>query len=448
MAYQQDRLEISRPLREHLLTRFEQLNELAEAAEAEADEEQEQEQTLTLEAETILKDAYRVKATDIHMDPGEDTMRIRLRVDGIMLDVFELDKGQGNRIVNQFKTLAQLNPLPSFTYEESSFFYQDDEFKADLRITAVPCAYGTKIAIRVLEPSFAITQLEDIGIFSEGAYWMRSWLDANAGMLLVAGPTGSGKTTTLYTLLHQLKMSDTHVVTLEKPVEYQIPGINQIQIDPEHGIDFERGSQALLRLDPDYVLIGEVRSQASAEAALNVASSGRALMGTLHSKDAVGAVSSLRNLGLDDFEIAANLNLVVAQRLVRKLCPECRRQTELNEQQRNWLKACGVTVPRDVWEPVGCSNCKGLGFRERIGIFEVWCPTDEERSSIMKHVDEFELRSRVMSRGNKIMLEDGMDKVQRGITTVDELIRVGALGPAIHVAHENASFEQELLQRH
>ena len=446
MAYQEHRSQNVRQLRENLLPHFLRLDQLEE--EPEASEEEEQPPSLTVEAETILRDAHQAKATDIHVDPCEDSYRIRLRVDGIMLDACELSRAQGNRIINQFKTLARLNPLPSFTCEESSFLYEEGDVSLDLRITAVPCSFGSKIAIRILEPSLAITQLEDIGIFNEGASWMRSWLDANAGMLLVAGPTGSGKTTTLYTLLHQLKMSDTHVVTLEKPVEYQISGINQIQIDPENGIDFETGSQALLRLDPDYVLIGELRSPASAEAALNVASSGRALMGTLHSKDAVGTVSSLRNLGMDDFEIAANLNLVVAQRLVRRLCPECRKQTVLSEQQVNWLKACGVQLPEEIWEPVGCDNCKGIGYKDRIGIFEVWCPIEEDRSMIMNHEDEYALRRHVANRGNPMMIEDGMDKVRRGITTVEELIRVGAMGPAMNVSTGKEKFEQQLLQQH
>lgn len=434
MVEQQGSTDNKRKLRQNLLRDFQALNRGLDDSVEEQKQEEGAEISLTADAETLLADAYRAKATDIHVDPFEHGFRIRLRIDGIIVDACELDKEFGNRIVNQFKTLSRLNPLRSFTCEESSFLFDDDDISIDIRITAVPCTFGTKIALRLLETSITISQLEDIGIFPEGADWIRNWMDAHVGMLLVAGPTGSGKTTTLYTLLHQLKMIDTHVVTLEKPVEYRVPGINQIQIDPENGIDFEAGTQALLRLDPDYVLVGEIRSPASAESAVSVAASGRALMATIHSKDAVSAVSSLRNLGLDDYEIAANLNLVVAQRLVRRLCPECCVQTPLSDQQINWLKSTKVKMPNELWKPVGCSSCKDIGYQGRIGIFETWCLTEEDHTLILNHQDEHKLRRQVIQRGNKTMLEDGMDKACRGITTLEELIRVGALGPSIQVS--------------
>lgn len=393
---------------------------------------EEDESPLTMEAETIVEDAFRAKATDIHLDPMDTAYRIRLRVDGMMVDAFELSKEVGERITKQFKTLCKLNPLPSLSYEEGSVAFDQNGVQVDLRITAVPCSVGTKVAIRILEPPSAITRLEDVGLSQEGIGFMRHWLDAVSGMLLVVGPTGSGKSTTLYTLLHQLKMTNTHVLTLEQPIEYQVPGINQIQVDPDNGIDFASGAEALLRLDPDYVLLGEIRSPKSAQAALNIASSGRSLMATLHSKDAVGAISSLRNLGLDDYEIAANVSLVVAQRLVRKLCTACREEVDFEGDQAEWIKSYSQFSPEKVWKAKGCKECNGMGYKGRLGIFEVWYPSEEDYARIAGHADEFELRQYLIERGFRLMLDDGLEKVADGLTSIEELIRVGTLGPAIH----------------
>ena len=252
---------------------------------------------------------------------------------------------------------------------------------------------------------------------------------ATGGMLLVAGPTGSGKTTTLYTLLNQLRLGESHVVTLEDPVEYEIPGINQIQVDEASGLDFATGTRSLLRLDPDYVLIGEIRDPDSARAALNVAGSGRSLMGTLHSRDAVGVVSSLRHLGLGDAEISANLGLVVAQRLVRRLCEHCRERGALPEREREWLGAMGVAPPEQAWHAVGCRRCDGLGFRGRTGVFEVWQPTDEDHGLILRHADEASLRRALKARGVTLMLQDGLTKADQGVTTLREVLRMGAILP-------------------
>ncbi|WP_444984183.1 GspE/PulE family protein [Halomonas mongoliensis] len=385
-----------------------------------------------LEAHALLEDALRARASDIHLDPHQESLRVRLRIDGRVIEALRLDVATGARLTNQFKVLARLNPVPSLAAAEGSFSWPPGEEGSEetfLRVTAVSCVAGEKMAIRFLAPPDTFRDILSLGVGEQGARGLRRWMDATGGMLLVAGPTGSGKTTTLYTLLNQLRLGESHVVTLEDPVEYEIPGINQIQVDEASGLDFATGTRSLLRLDPDYVLIGEIRDPDSARAALNVAGSGRSLMGTLHSRDAVGVVSSLRHLGLGDAEISANLGLVVAQRLVRRLCEHCRERGALPEREREWLGAMGVAPPEQAWHAVGCRRCDGLGFRGRTGVFEVWQPTDEDHGLILRHADEASLRRALKARGVTLMLQDGLTKADQGVTTLREVLRMGAILP-------------------
>lgn len=409
----------SRPLRQGLLRDY--LRVIEEEA-RESDKE-------TLESHALMVDLVRARATDLHLDPYQDHHRIRMRIDGNMVDVAEVDAVQGKRLVNQFKTFSGIDPIHTVSCSEGSFFYSLEDMHLDLRVTVVPCISGDKLAVRLLTPAERVMEVDQLGVSDQGIGWIRQWMDATTGMFLVAGPTGSGKTTTLYSLLQELKLGDSHVITLEDPVEYAVPGINQIQVDEANGLSFSRGTQAMLRLDPDYVLLGEIRDTASASAAVSVSSSGRALMGTLHSRDAVGTVTALRNLGLNDYEIASNLGLVVAQRLVRTLCQECKLEREPDESEQQWLRTCDRDVPKKTWAPVGCPQCDGLGFRGRMGVFEVWQLTEQDHTMILAHEEEQALRYSVSERGMQRMLDDGMLKAAEGLTTLKELLRAGTMLP-------------------
>ena len=387
----------------------------------------------TLMAHELLEDAIRLRASDIHIDPSPAQWRIRLRIDGRVVHGLALEAGEGRQLVNQFKVLSGLDPMPSHVAHAGSFSWPSGEHEdaaLSLRVTAVNCVSGEKLAIRFLSPPKTFEDIRALGIGEQGALGIRLWMDATGGMLLVAGPTGAGKTTTLYTLLNQLRLTDSHVVTLEDPVEYPISGINQIEVDAERGLDFATGTRSMLRLDPDYVLIGEIRDPASAAAAVSVASSGRSLMGTLHSRDAVGAVSALRHMGLEDAEISATLGLVIAQRLVRCLCRHCRERQPTPEEDVRWLEAVGLEVPEHAWVPVGCEHCDGLGYRERTGVFEVWQPTPEDHALLMRHVDDAVLRRQLLARGETLMFADGLAKAAEGVTTLREVLRMGAILPA------------------
>jgi general secretion pathway protein E len=382
-----------------------------------------------LEAHALIEDALRARASDVHIDPEQGGCRIRLRIDGLMADALEIDRESGALVVNQVKALAGIDPVPALHAASGSFSLPVDGMDIDLRVTVVRCVPGEKLAMRILAPPQLIQSIVELGVPPAEAPIVRGWAETAGGALLVAGPTGSGKTTTLYALLHEVRRRDIQVVTLEDPVEHLIPGINQIQVDEKHGLGFDSGTVALLRLDPDYVLVGEIRDGVSARAAINVATSGRSLLATLHSRDAVGSVTSLRNMGLHDFEIAPNLDVVIAQRLVRRLCPECSERVPLDEVDRRWLQQCGRTPPTHTCAPRGCGACNDLGFKGRIGVFEVWQLTAGDRAGILGHQDESSMRRDLAHRGQRLMIDDGVSKVEQGLTTYRELVRAGILFP-------------------
>ncbi len=376
-------------------------------------------------AEALLHDAVREGATDIHLDTQLDTILVRLRIDGRVLDSVLLDKPQGQRLINQFKTMARLSPVVRYIPEEGRITHEVDGQMLDLRLSHAPCLRGDKISIRLFIPKVIPTELNELGLREQGLEDIQEWLDNVSGMLLVAGPTGSGKTTTLYTLLHKLKRHERNVITIEDPVEYEIEGINHIQVDTQHGMGFAEGMKAMLRLDPDYLMLGEIRDPASAHAAITAAASGHALMSTLHSRDAVGVLDTLRNYSLGGQDISSTLMLVVAQRLVRKLCTRCRVAEPANEDDRLWLERLGRPIPETVWHARGCPHCRDTGYRGRTGVFEVWRINPDEYQLILEETDRRTLYRYLARRKHRFLLDDGLDKVIEGITTLSELRGMG-----------------------
>lgn len=393
-------------------------------------DEQRDDEDESLEAEALMVDAAEARASDIHIDPVSDGYRLRYRIDGAIVDVTSLSDEQGLKLVNQIRALARLDPVRAMSPESGRFSYTLDDQVLDLRVTEAPCIAGDKLSIRLLTPDRVLQDIDELGLDDEGASYLAEWLETVGGLMLTAGPTGSGKTTTLYALLHRLKMTDAQVITLEHPVEYEIPGINQIPVNPAQGLDFAAGAKGMLRLDPDYLVIGELRDEASAEAAINAAAGGRATMASLHARDAVDTVTVLRNYGLDDFEIASNLDLVVAQRLVRRLCPECSLEREPDKRGRAWMKSLSLEIPETVHVANGCDACGGVGYRGRIGIFEIWRPTEDDYGRIVGHEHVHALRAGLAERGHAFLLDDGMRKAREGLISIDDLRKLGALGAA------------------
>jgi type II secretory ATPase GspE/PulE/Tfp pilus assembly ATPase PilB-like protein len=251
------------------------------------------------------------------------------------------------------------------------------------------------------------------------------------GMFVVAGPVASGKTTTLYALLHALKSQECSVSTLEDPVEYTVDGINQIQIDEGHGLTFLEGLKGLTRHDPDVILVGELRDSATTQAAYGAAALGRTIFTTVHARDAVGAISTLRYYGLDDRNIATTLSVVVAQRLVRKLCPHCRRESGPTDQQRRWFELIGVSIPDASWEPGRCDRCGNSGYFGRTGVFEVWRLREKDYHLLLGGATEREIRDSLASREHAHFLADALQKAATGVTSIAEVQALRLAGPAM-----------------
>jgi general secretion pathway protein E len=408
----------SRPLHAHLVT------ELQHAL-AQPQEDSEGAPTSPQLANAVLRDVLRERATDLHLDSHTRGTLVRLRVDGVVHDALLLDRERGRQLVNQLKNLANLDPITRFIPEDARISCEIDGRMVDLRLTRAPCLHGDKLSIRLFDMPISPHQLSDLGLHAQGLEELEKWLGHVSGMLLVTGPSGSGKTTTLYALLHRLKLHERNVITIEDPAEYQVDGINHIQVDKFHGMTFVEGVKAMLRLDPDFLMLGEIRDADSAHAAITAASSGRALMSTLHSRDAVAVVETLRNYGLTGHEISANLMLVVSQRLVRLLCPHCRVKGGANNEEKHWLHELGRTVPRQVWHARGCEQCQGVGYKGRTGLFEVWRIDAEEYQLILDDADRRTLFRHMAERGHRFLLDDGLAKAAEGLTTLAELRTIG-----------------------
>ena len=381
--------------------------------------------TSPLLAEALFRDAIRERATDLHLDSHPEGILVRMRIDGVVHDATLLEPEVGKKLVNQLKNLALLDPVTRFIAEDARISCEIDGKSLDIRLTRAPCLHGDKLSIRLFDLPSTPYQLPDLGLHAQGLEDLEDWLGHVSGMLLVSGPSGSGKTTTLYALLYMLRLHERSILTVEDPVEYQVDGINHIQVDKLHGMDFVEAVKAMLRLDPDYLMLGEIRDSDSAHAALTAASSGRALMSTLHSRDAVAVVETLRNYGLSGHEISANLMLVVSQRLVRRLCPYCRVESGPNNEEKHWLHQLGRPIPDKVWHAHGCEQCHGVGYKGRIGVFEVWRIDAEEYQLILDDVDRRTLYRHLAGRGHRFLLDDGLEKAAAGVTTLAELRTMG-----------------------
>jgi type II secretory ATPase GspE/PulE/Tfp pilus assembly ATPase PilB-like protein len=413
---------IPRPTRGHLVPGL--LEELHRGGEEPAGDRHGR---YSLLGDVLLRDALAERATDVHLDPQSDGVRVRFRIDGRLHDVAALSRDHGIHLIRHFKAVSNLDPTNVLRLADARITLAVDGREIDLRLACAPTVAGEKLSIRVLDRGRVEQRLDQLGLHEAQHEQIRQWLAGASGMFLVAGPTGCGKTTTAYALLHEVKGHERSVVTIEDPVEYQVGGIAQMQVDPHRGLGFAEALRGVLRLDPDYVFVGEIRDASTADAAVDASAAGRVVMSTLHSPDAVGAVTTLRNLGVTDEGICSAVRMVVAQRLVRRLCPQCRRQDAPTDVDAQWLRALGVTEPVDkVWVPTGCDACRGIGYSGRVGIFEVWRLADADYSLLLAHASAPSLRQHLARTGVRTMLADGWAKAATGITSHAELRVLGS----------------------
>lgn len=374
----------------------------------------------------LMQEASHEQASDIHLDPALGGHYVlRLRIDGALLDTCRLEKNWANRLMNHYKVLAKMNPVPAKAPMEGWGEYSLEQEQINFRISCIPTVSGDKMAIRLFDPSRMRSDMSELGLSEDQTQTIRDWIDDIRGMILVVGPIGSGKTTTLYALLHELISRPCHIVTIEDPVEFPIAGLTQIQVSQGANMNFASALKSVARLDPDYIMVGEIRDEASAQLALNAVSFGKVLLGTLHSRDTAGAVSTLRNFGLKNFEIASALEVVIAQRLVRTLCPDCRKKKAVSSADRAWAEKIGWEIPEELWYPEGCDNCKRIGFSGRTGIFEVWQLSDESRTLLLEGGDEFSIRKSIEESSVRPLRDAVYEMVSAGDTSLEEVRVMG-----------------------
>jgi general secretion pathway protein E len=377
-------------------------------------------------ANRLLEIAVGARATDVHIDPLENGFQIRLRVDGCLDTLGTIDRTSGLLLENQLKTMAQIDPGIQFLPRGSRFTAPLKHGNTEVRLTLAPCISGPKLALRLLDPDQISLPLNKIGMGVDQMADLEQWLISMGGLFLVSGPTGSGKTTTLYALLHELIVRDRHVLTIEDPVEYEIEGINQIQIDKAHGLDFATGVRSMLRLDPDDLMVGETRDSETAASAVRAAISGHSVLTTIHARDVVSGVTALRNFGCSNHDIAVASAVFVNQRLIRLLCADCRDKATPDKEQVAWFEGLGLEAPKETYKPGGCTSCKNKGYKGRTGVFEIWRPDSDSYEMLLAGKDERALRRHLAEKNHQGLLNKSLDLVKQGITSPSEMMSIGS----------------------
>ena len=363
-------------------------------------------------------------ASDIHIEPGPDTYMLRYRVDGRLHEVARFNPEIGHSLVARIKVTAGCDISEKRLPQDGRIHYQDRQRDVDLRVNTLPTVNGEKAVMRILDRTTQALALNMLGLTGNSMDWLMESVHLPHGMVLVTGPTGSGKTTTLYSVLDEIVNPETNVSTVENPVERSVKGVNQTQINEKAGLKFDLCLRALLRQDPDVIMIGEIRDYETAEIAVEAALTGHLVLATLHTNDAPGAASRLIQMGMEPFLVAATLRAVVAQRLVRRLCDACKKPTEYPAEVQQQFASQGLATEGH-FSSAGCPACRQTGYDGRRGIFEVMKVTDNLQDLIATNPSSADVRKLALQEGMASLLQDGIDRVNRGVTTLEEAIRAG-----------------------
>ena len=421
---------------ENLISRLSSL----ESAVSEAVEEDEEEQGLSAAEVTelresaddapviklvysILGQAVNEGASDVHFEIEDRDMRVRFRVDGVLYEVARVPRKMVSGVVSRVKIMSELNIAEKRVPQDGRVAVNVDGKKIDLRVVTVPTERGEGATIRILDKSQALRSMDELGLVGEQRERFREAFAQAYGAVLVTGPTGSGKSTTLYSALNELNDVSKNILTIEDPVEYRISGVNQMGVNRKAGLDFATGLRSMLRADPDIIMVGEIRDAETARIAIEAALTGHMVLSTLHTNDAPGAITRLSKMGIESFLTASAVDCVVAQRLARQLCPACKRRVVL---PRMSLEAAGFHVGTDVeaWDSEGCSRCSGTGYRGRIGLYSVMRMSEELKDLTVANAPQAEITKVARNEGMLTLREDGLLKVREGITSIEEVARV------------------------
>ena len=371
----------------------------------------------------IINTAVKEGASDIHIEPEEKKLKVRFRIDGILFEMMHPPAGMAAAITSRLKIMANLDISERRVPQDGRIRCTVGGRKLDLRVSTLPTGYGEKTVMRILDTKSINVKLEDLGFDESTLEIWRREVTAPHGIVLVTGPTGSGKTTTLYSSLRQIDKNKLNVSTVEDPIEYHLGGITQTQTHEKIGMTFAKALKALLRQDPDVIMIGEIRDHETAHIAVQAALTGHLVLSTLHTNDAPSSVTRLVNIGLEPFLVGAALNAVLAQRLVRRLCVKCRAEQQPSGEMAEFLELQGMAVEK-MWEPAGCDKCRNTGYSGRLGIYELLAVDDGLRDVVARNPNVSEFRRMCLERGMVSLRQDGMKKAAQGSTSIREILRV------------------------
>jgi general secretion pathway protein E len=372
----------------------------------------------------LIEEAVTAEASDIHIEPTEDNLRVRYRIDGVLYDLEAPPRRLQAAVTSRIKLMAELNIAERRLPQDGRIRMTLNGRRVDIRVSTVPTVYGESIVMRLLDRSTVFLPFDRLGFAPQTAAVFSRLIEQPSRILLVTGPTGSGKTTTLYAALDKINSPEKKIITIEDPVEYQIKGINQIAVRPKIGLTFANGLRSIVRQDPDVIMVGEIRDLETAEIAIHSSLTGHLVLSTLHTNDAPGAITRLQDMGVEPYLIASVLSGVLAQRLVRRVCAHCRAPHEPDPAD---LMAIGVTDAQGVrlWKGLGCDQCRKTGYRGRSGIYELFVVDEAVRGLILRKAPTHEIRKVAVEQGGMISLrEDAWAKALAGITTVEEILRV------------------------
>ena len=372
----------------------------------------------------MITEALKERASDIHIEPSEDGMSVRYRIDGVLYNVLSPPKRYQQAIVSRIKIMANLNIAENRLPQDGRIRIKYGGNDVDIRVSIVPSVVGERVVLRLLVKDEKKFNIEKLGMSDEVLKNFRDLLRIPHGIIIVSGPTGSGKTTTLYAAIKEINTPERNIITIEDPVEYRIRGISQIQVNPKINLTFANGLRSILRQDPEVIMVGEIRDRETAEIAVQAAMTGHLVLSTVHTNDAASGIVRLLDMGIEPYLIASTVNAFLSQRLVRVLCSWCREEIEVD---RDLLLAEGIDpgiLGDTMYRAVGCPKCQNTGYRGRVGIFEMIKIDDDVRKMIVSRKDASYIRDACVKKGMKTMFDDGLEKVRKGITTIDEVLRV------------------------
>jgi type II secretory ATPase GspE/PulE/Tfp pilus assembly ATPase PilB-like protein len=377
----------------------------------------------------LIEHAHSMRASDIHIDPSREKIRIRLRVDGVLEESFTFPKNIHSEIISRIKVLAGLRTDEHQATQDGRFrhFITEEGKQVDVRVSIVPTYHGENAVLRLLSDKAEHFTLKMLGFSESDRAKILRAIEAPNGMILATGPTGSGKTTTLYTLIKMLNSPEVSIVTIEDPIEYAVEDVEQIQVNPRTDLTFAKGLRSILRQDPNIIMVGEIRDAETANISVNTALTGHLLLSTLHTNDAATAIPRLLDMGVDGYLVASTINIAIAQRLVRKICPHCKEKVLMTEAAKENLKRIPFIGPdkivQEFYRGKGCEKCGGSGYRGRVCINEVLVADDEIRAAILRKSSSSEIKKIAVKNGMTTMLEDGFEKAQKGETSIEEVLR-------------------------